>query len=255
MADVALIEKVVELGRAARARTRLKVRQPLREIVVHVRNDDEAEALRTHGDQVLEELNIKRLALVEDPAELVSYVIKPNLPVLGPKLGKRLGPVRAALQALDPAEVAARVGAGQVISLDMPGEDEPLVLSPDEVLVETKQKEGYVVEQEKGLVVALDTTLTEDLRQEGVARDLVRLVNEMRKSAGFAISDRITTTYQVRDGNGQAARLAAALTRFGDYVQQETLSLRLEAAAPPAGAVTQEEKLDGVDLLLSVCRS
>ena len=255
MADVALIEKVVELGRAARARTRLKVRQPLREIVVHVRNDDEAEALRTHGDQVLEELNIKHLALVEDPAELVSYVIKPNLPVLGPKLGKRLGPVRAALQALDPAEVAARVSAGQVISLALADDDEPLVLSPAEVLVETKQKDGYVVEQEKGLVVALDTTLTEDLRQEGVARDLVRLVNEMRKSAGFAISDRITTTYQVRDGNGQAARLAAALARFGDYVQQETLSLRLEDTAPPAGAFAQQEKLDGVDLLLSVCRS
>lgn len=252
MADVALVEQVVELGRAARARSRMKVRQPLREIMVHVRNDSEAEALRTHADQVLDELNIKHLALVEDPAELVSYVIKPNLPVLGPKLGKRLGPARAALAALDPVEVAASVQAGRVVSLLLPDEDEPLLLAPDEVLVETKQKEGFVVEQDRGLVVALDTSLTEDLRQEGVARDLVRLVNELRKAAGFSISDRITTTVQVAHGNGSADRLAAALARFGDYIQQETLSVSLAEAAPPAGAFARTEKLDDLDLLVSV---
>jgi isoleucyl-tRNA synthetase len=260
MADVALVEQVVELGRAARARTRLKVRQPLREIMVHVRNDEEAEALRTHADQVLEELNIKRLTLVEDPAELVGYVIKPNLPVLGPKLGKRLGAARAALTALDPAVVAATVAAGQVIHLGVEdNEDGELLLAPDEVLIETRQKEGFVVEQDKGLVVALDTALTEELRQEGVARDLVRLVNELRKTAGFAISDRIMLTYQFANGGGTepagAERLHVALDRFGPYIQQETLSVGLANAAPAGDAFTQQERLDGVDLVLSVRRS
>jgi isoleucyl-tRNA synthetase len=255
MSDVALVERVVELARAARARTKLKVRQPLREIMVHVRNDEEAEALRTHTDQVLDELNIKRLLVVDDPAELVSYVIKPNLPVLGPKLGKRLGAARAGLAALDPAEVAAKVAAGEVIHLPPDGADEePLLLAPDEVLVETKQKEGFVVEQEKGLVVALDTTLTEELRQEGMARDLVRTVQELRKAAGFAISDRISLTYQVDGGNGTGERLAAMLARFGDYIQQETLSTSLAEAPPPAGAHTGEDTLDGVTLRLAVCR-
>ena len=254
MDDVALVEQVVELGRAARARSRLRVRQPLGEIRVHVRNDDEAAALRTHTDQVLDELNIKRLVLVTDPAELVSYVIKPNLPVLGPKLGKRLGPVRAALLALDPAEVAATVGAGRTLSLPVEGEDGPVVLAPDEVLVETRQREGFVVEQDKGLVVALDTTLTEELRQEGLARDLVRLVNELRKAAGFAISDRITTTYQLANGGGAdgTSRLHTALARYGDYIQQETLSLRLADATPPEGAFARQETLDDLPVLLSV---
>ena len=256
MSDVALVEVVVEMGRAARARSRIKVRQPLHEIAVHVRNDAEADALRTHADQVLDELNIKTLAVVADPSDLVSYVIKPNLPLLGPKLGKRLGPARAALTTLDPATIAAAVQAGDVIRLHLPGEDEPLLLAPDEVLVETRQREGFVVEQDRGLVVALDTTLTEELREEGVARDLVRLVNELRKAAGFRISDRITTTFQVAAGaDGNAARVQAALARFGGYIQQETLSLGLADAAPPAGAFTGEETLDGVPLVLSVCRT
>ncbi|HMA33732.1 MAG TPA: isoleucine--tRNA ligase [Chloroflexia bacterium] len=256
MADVALIEDVVEMGRAARARAKLRVRQPLREIMVHVRNDDEAAALRTHADQVLEELNVKRLTLVEDPAELVGYVIKPNLPVLGPKLGKRLTAVRAALAALDPAAVAARVAAGATIALPGTGDDEPVVLAPDEVLVETRQKEGFVVEQDKGLVVALDTMLTDDLRQEGLARDLVRLVNELRKAAGCEISDRITTTYQFVDEGDLTgmARTRAATARFGDYIRQETLSTHLAEAAPSAEAFSQEVTLDGVRLRLSVCR-
>ncbi len=258
MDDVALVEQVVELGRAARARSKMRVRQPLRELVVHVRNDDEAKALRTHDDQVLDELNVKRLVLVDDPAELVSYVIKPNLPVLGPRFGKRLGAVRAALSALDPAAVAATVNAGRVLALNVDGEDEAVVLAPDEVLVETKQREGYVVEQDKGLVVALDTTLTEELREEGLARDLVRLLNELRKAAGFAISDRITTTYALPPANGDtpqtALRLHAALDRFAPYVQEETLSTSLVNADPPTGAFSRTEQLDGLDVLLSVRR-
>src|SRR5262249_46019721 len=188
-------------------------------------------ALRTHDDQVLEELNVKALTVVDDPAELVGYVIKPNLPALGPRFGKRLGAVRAALSALDPAEVAATVAAGRVLALTVEGEEEEVMLAPDEVLVETKQREGYVVEQDRGLVVALDTTLTEALRQEGLARDLVRLLNEMRKDAGLTISDRIATTYALaleNDADPQtAARFHAALDRFGSYIQEETLSVSL----------------------------
>ncbi len=258
MDDVALVQQVVELGRAARARSKLKVRQPLAEMQVHVRNDDEAEALRTHRDQVLEELNVKQLHLVDNPDELVSYVIKPNLPVLGPRFGRRLGAVRGALAALDPGEVAAAVAAGRVLTLEVEGEDEEVVLAPDDVLVETRQREGYVVEQDRGLIVALNTTLTEELRQEGLARDLVRLLNELRKSAGFTISDRITATYALAplrpDVPELAERLRAALDQFGAYVQQETLSTSLLNATPPAGAFSREESLDGLNVILSVRR-
>ncbi|MGI8587478.1 MAG: isoleucine--tRNA ligase [Chloroflexia bacterium] len=250
IADVDLVERVVELGRAARARTRLKVRQPLREIMVHVRNDEEADALRTHTDQVLDELNIKRLSLVEDPAELVSYVVKPNLPVLGPKLGKRLGAARAALASLDPAEVAARVAAGEAISLGPDEDGEPVLLAPDELLVETRQREGFVVAQDKGLVVALDTELTEDLRQEGAARDLVRLVNDLRKTAGFSISDRISTTAEFPADAPGSARVEVAFARFADYIKQETLSTELSTSTVEGTAPTGTATLDGVPIKL-----
>src|SRR4029079_10291992 len=135
-----------------------------------------------------------------------SYVIKPNLPVLGPRLGKRLGALRATLAAAEPGAIAAAVLAGRPVTFQLDGEDAPLELAPSDLLVETKQREGFAVEQDKGLVVALDTTLTDDLKAEGLARDLVRLIQDLRKDAGFAISDRITTTVTLA-GDGGAERL------------------------------------------------
>jgi isoleucyl-tRNA synthetase len=205
-------------------------------------------------DQVLDELNVKRLTLTSDAGELVSYVIKPNLPVLGPRLGKRLGPMRAALAALDPAMVAGTVAEGKPVFLTLPGEDEPLELAPTDLLVETQQREGYAVEQDRGVVVALDTTLTDDLRAEGLARDLVRLIQDMRKDAGFAISDRIHTSYLV-SSDGGADRLRAALARFGDYVKSETLSLDLAEGPAPEGSYAAVHTLDGAALTLAVRRS
>jgi isoleucyl-tRNA synthetase len=254
LSNTALVQRVVELGRAARARTKLKVRQPLGEIRVFVPNADDRAALTRMQDQVLDELNVKRLTLTADAGELVSYVIKPNLPVLGPRLGKRLGPMRAALAALDPAMVAGTVAEGKPVFLTLAGEDEPLELAPTDLLVETQQREGYAVEQDRGVVVALDTTLTDDLRAEGLARDLVRLIQDMRKDAGFAISDRIHTSYLV-SSDGGADRLRAALARFGDYVKSETLSLDLAEGPAPEGSYAAEHTLDGAALTLAVRRS
>ena len=188
----------------------------------------------------------------------MGYVIKPNLPVLGPKLGKRLGAVRTALTALRPGG-GRRYGAARVRSSVWPwtAKTKPLLLAPDEVLVETKQKEGYVVEQDKGLVVALDTTLTEELRaggrgpRPGAPRQRATQVGGLRHQRPHHARP---MSWRTATASPPGRRLQA-LDRFGPYVQQETLSLGLDNAAPPPDAFTQQEQLDGVDLVLSVCRS
>ena len=128
-------------------------------------------------------------------------------------------------------------------------------LQPNDLLVETREREGFAVAQEAGLVVALDTELDEALMQEGLARDLVRIINDMRKSADFSVSDRITTYYTL-DGSDSEDRslVVGALNSFGDYVRAETLSNDLVQAEPPDGAFAQEEQVGKALLRLAVTR-
>jgi isoleucyl-tRNA synthetase len=183
-------------------------------------------------------------------------VIKPNLPVLGPKYGAKLGPIRGALNSADPAEIAARVEAGERVTLQL-GEG-TIELEPSEVLVETREREGYAVAQEGGLVVAFDTELTEELLREGIARDLVRVVNDMRKSAGFDVSDRIALTYKVAgasDGGDGVESLRGALAGHRDYLKAETLADEMqEAGETTEGAYVQEESFGGAKVMLGIKR-
>jgi isoleucyl-tRNA synthetase len=254
--DTALAQRVVGLGRAVRSKSGIKVRQPLRAMVVRAPSTAEAEALGRLEPQVLEELNVKRMEVTQQVGDLISYVIKPNLPVLGPKYGAKLGPIRGALNSADPAEIAARVEAGEAITLQL-GE-ETVELEPNEVLVETREREGYAVAQEGGLVVAFDTELTEELVQEGIARDLVRVVNDMRKSAGFDVSDRITLTYSVAgasDGKDGVESLRGALAGHRDYLKAETLTDDMQEASETAeGAYVQEESFGGAKVTLGIKR-
>jgi isoleucyl-tRNA synthetase len=253
--DTALAQQVVSLGRAVRNKAGIKVRQPLRGMVVRAPSQGVAEALARLEPQVLEELNVKRLEVTQQVGDLITYVIKPNLPVLGPKYGAKLGPIRSALGASDPAEIAARVEAGEAVSLSL-ADGESVELEPSEVLVETREREGYAVAQEGGLVVAFDTELTEELVQEGIARDLVRLVNDMRKSAGFDVSDRITLTYSVSgvDGKDGVESLRGALSGHQEYLKAETLADDMREGAEEEGAYSQDERFGGATVRLAIKR-
>ncbi|HET9495326.1 MAG TPA: isoleucine--tRNA ligase, partial [Chloroflexia bacterium] len=253
--DVALAQRVVSLGRSARNKASVKVRQPLREIVVRVPNSADEEAMRRIEPQVLEELNIKKIELTPEVGDLITYVIKPNFAQLGPKYGKRLGAVREALAALEPAEVAARVQAGEPVSVKVAGESEPVELLPTEIVVETREREGFAVAQEGGLVVALDTELDDDLLREGLARDLVRVINDMRKSAGFDVSDRITTYVRVEGPeDGDRSLAEGALESFRDYIAAETLTHTLVEGEAEDGAYRQDERVGNATLHLAVKR-
>ncbi|HEX2173767.1 MAG TPA: class I tRNA ligase family protein, partial [Dehalococcoidia bacterium] len=243
MAETAVVQRVVSLGRAARSKAAIKVRQPLAEVVVKPRSPDERAGLERFADQVLEELNVKRLRFAEEEGELIDYVVKPNLPVLGPKYGKQLGPIREALKVANAAAVAAAVRANDPVRIDS------VELAPHEVLIEVVGRAGYAAAAEAGYVVALSTEVTSALAREGLVREVVHRLQTMRKAAGFEIADTIVT-YLEADPD-----LRSDLTAQSEYLKQETLSRDLVWASPPAEAYREALKVDGREILAGVRRT
>ena len=197
--EMAEVRRVVELGRQARSQSGIKLRQPLRRLVVQG-----AAAAAPHAAEIGDELSVKEVEF--GPVEATELRVKPNLPVLGPKLGKELAAVRAKLEAGEFEELDG--GRLRVDGLE---------LAPEEVLVERRGKEGWAVAGEDGLTVALDLALDEQLELEGRAREVIHRVNTMRKDAGLAITDRIVLT------------LPADLAEHQDWIARETLAERVEA--------------------------
>jgi isoleucyl-tRNA synthetase len=245
--SVEAVMRVVELGRAARNAANLKVRQPLARALVKAPTPALGDAVRRLQDQALEELNVKELELVESAGDLVEYSVLPRLPVLGPKYGKRLPKLRAALAALDPREAAARALAGEPVELEVDGES--VRLSPEELLIEERERPGLASVSEGGYVVALDAEITPELYYEGLARDFVRQVQSLRKEAGFDISDRIRVRYEGHED------LGAALARHDEYARVETLADSIEAGEPGDGALAHPVQVGDAEARVSVRRS
>jgi isoleucyl-tRNA synthetase len=240
---IRLAMRVSSLGRAARSKGKVKVRQPLARVIVRAR-PEEASYLATIEDQVLEELNVKALEVSDDDA-LASFKLRPNLPVLGPKYGKQVGAIRSALDALDAGVVAAQVRAGNSIVVG------DFILDPDDVLVDVEEREGFAVSIDTswGLMVGLDTDLTPELEAEGMAREIVHRVQNVRKAAGLEIEDRI-----VMYVGGDSAAVADALATHDDYVRQETLSVQVLLGAQPQDAYVEEQDIQGIQLTLAVVK-
>jgi isoleucyl-tRNA synthetase len=211
------------LGRAARGSADIKLRQPLAAARVNVGSRQEREDLLELVDVLKEEINVKGIEVVSEVGELVNYKLLPNNRVLGPRLGKMFPKVKAALEAIDPAQAARTLQAGENIVLVV--EDHRVELGGEDVLVQTESRGGLAVASDKGVTVAVDTDITPELLREGYARDLVRAINNMRKDAGFDISDRIELAYEAQ---GEAAQ---AISDFGEYIQQETLAVRMDAGS------------------------
>ena len=180
-------------------------------------------------------------------SKLVSYRVLPDNKLLGPRFGAQFPQVRTALAALDPGEVAQSVANDRPVSLEVDGQ--PVELAPAEILVSTQPAEGLAVAADKLATVAVDATLTPELKAEGLAREVVRRIQAMRKDAGFDISDRITTYYQAGD------ELAGVFQRWENYIMAETLSTSLVAGAAPQGAYTETQKVEGETLELGVQRN
>ncbi len=220
--DMSAVLEVVRLGRAARGEANVKVRQPLPAVLVYSREPAVMAAIERLQDQVIDELNVKEVRPLLELGQVVSYDIRPKLPVLGPKYGRQLGAIRAALAAEPPASVAERVQAGQNVDLSLP-EGVTVSLEPSEILVDLMKRAGYASAQGPRATVVLDTAVTPDLVDEGIARDFVRGVQEMRKTAGYRIEDRIEIEFAADP------EIMAALERHAEYVATETLAESVSA--------------------------
>ncbi len=214
---LSIVQKVVALGRTAREASRIRVRQPLARLLVRVPDKAMLAQLKAHEDQVLDELNVKAIEFIEQDAHIVTYRVKPNLPRVGKRLGKYVPAVRALLTEIDGGEVASAQVAGKTISLEV--DDQTIVLEPEDLLVETVAAAGFTSAESEGFLVALDTALTTALEIEGLARELVRTVQETRKSAGLEVSDRITL------GISGSGMIDDAVEKYRDYIMAETLAV------------------------------
>ncbi|MEM7113492.1 MAG: class I tRNA ligase family protein [Chloroflexota bacterium] len=233
-----------KLGRSARGGEDIKLRQPLAQAQVFVGSERERATLAELADVLAEEINVKAFEVVSEVGELVNYRLQPNNRTLGPRFGRDFPKVRKALMALDPADAARVLQSGEPLSIELNGES--VGLTNEEVLVQTEARGSLAVASEKGVTVAVDTTLTPELVQEGYARDLVRLINNMRKDAGLEISDRIHLGYEA------TGDVAEALVNFASYVQEETLTTALQASSLADSSFELTAQVGGSDVSLSL---
>jgi len=246
LSQMALARQVASLGLGARSSANIKVRQPLGRAMAYVSGG--AGSLTAElAEIVTDELNVKTFEFVSEAGTLVNYRIMPDNKLLGPRFGAQFPKVRAALTSADPAKVAAAVNAGQPVTLTVDGQT--VDLAPNEVVVQTTPVEGLAVASDHGVTVAVDATLTPELRAEGLSREFVRRVQDLRKAAGLDISDRIRVVYEA------SPVLADAVKSFREYIMAETLALKLEAAPLPDGLPSVTDTFDGETVKVALERA
>ena len=215
------------------------MRQPLRRAVI-VANDAEREAISARAALVKAELNVKELDFVTEEGELVSYAVKPNYRSLGPRFGKRMPQVAAAVAALDPVHVARVMAEGGEVGIAVDGDEH--ALGAEEVTLSLQPLEGYEVEAEAGHAVALQLELDDELRREGLAREIVHAVQNARKAAGLEITDRIELSL------GGDEELLEAAREHEEYVAGEVLATAVAYDAADGVRAT----LDGRELVIAL---
>jgi isoleucyl-tRNA synthetase len=243
-AGMAAVQRTVRLGHAARSAAKVKVRQPLRRAVI-VANEGERAAIEALADLVTAELNVMDLDFVSEEGELVTYTVKPNYRTLGPRFGKHMPQVAAAVEALDASRVAATLADGGEVGISIDGTDH--TLGPDDLTLALAPLEGYEVEAEAGHAVALQLEIDEELRRAGLAREVVRAVQDARKNAGLEITDRIDL------GLGGDAELLAVAQEHEAYIAGEVLATSITFGdADGAGSTVSVATIDSRELRISV---
>ncbi len=265
--DMETARQVVTLGHGIRAAKNVKVRQPLKRVVI-VASPEQISAIDHLRELVSDELNVKAVQFAEREEELVTYQLRPNLATLSRKV-KDLVPeaddlqdktkkkelrekrqrltngVQTALLNLDAVPVARDLREGRNLTLSVDGMN--MELSPDDVLVQPQPRVGFAVQSENSLVVALDTELSPELVAEGLAREFVRHVQDLRKSAGLEVSDHVRIYYKA------SPKLANAVETFRSYIMAETLADEMAASEPSQEAVVQDS-FDGEKVTLGLAK-
>jgi len=217
--QVDAIRKMVELGRSARNKAELKIRQPLQELCFHLSDNSIKEFVIENQNIILEELNVKNIKYVDSTDKLIGYIIKPNLPFIGQDYGKELPKIKDAISKMDSDKIVSDINEDGEVAIHL--ESKTINLKRDAFLIDKESKEGYTSESDGNITVGLTTELSEKLVQEGIARDVIRHVQIMRKNANFAVEDRINI-YGSFDGE-----IGDAIKANEDYFKNETLTVNM----------------------------
>jgi len=225
-------QRIVSLVRAIRNKTSLKVRQPLKRIILPISNEQARKEIQQMEDVILDEINVKAIEYVSDDSEIVHKSIKPNFKILGPKYSKSVQPIASAIRKFTSAQIKELEKNG-ILHIQVEGKD--IAITREDVEILHEDIKGWVVESDNVLTVALDTELTEELINEGYAREFVNRVQNMRKDAGFSVTDRVRIRYKANE------KISKALSSLQSYVKNETLAVEFgESVNVSAQGVQQE---------------
>ena len=217
-------EKIVMLVRSMRMKTNLKVRQPLKRIILPITSDAERDLIRRVEGVILDEINVKTIEYVTDESGIVKKSAKANFKSIGPKFGKAVQPIAQRIKQMDAGEILQLESTG---SLELPVNGHSFTIGKEDVEIVREDIQGWLVESEGGLTVALDTELTDELVAEGLAREFVNRIQNMRKDAGFHVKDRIAVYYHGSE------KLERAVQSMSSYIRSETLAVELSNVFAP----------------------
>jgi isoleucyl-tRNA synthetase len=246
-AEMALVKRLVSLGHAARNQAQIRLRQPLREAAFAVSKASEREVVGRYKDIIQEELNVKQVRLLDTVQEAAEYKLKPLPMQLGQKYGAQFPAIRTAVLELDADLAAQKLLSGESILLEFDGLE--IKLLPSEVEVQISPREGFTAAAEGAYVAALVTEIDKSLLEEGLANEVVRRVQELRKQAGFSVDDRIAIEY------AGTSELANAIAVHHRHIAAETLGVSLESVNSPSGSADAEFTFQGQELKLAISRS
>lgn len=209
---------IASLALSLRKKEQIKVRQPLKKIMIPVRNTEEKEAIGLVADLIQSEINVKSIELLDDASDILVKEIKPNFKTLGPRFGKN---IKAAVQMINGLsnDQVKTLEAGESLAVQVNGE--AATIEPTDVLIQSKDIEGWLVANGNGLTVALDIQLDDDLIDEGIAREMINRIQNLRKDAGFEVTDKIIL-YLSED-----VALVRVFEKHQAYIQQETLTTKI----------------------------
>ena len=217
--EIDTVIQIVSLSRSARNKANIKIRQPLAELAVYA-DDNIQNITKNNQNEILEELNIKTLKFVVNESDLVQYNVKPDFPTLGKKYGKDISRITAYLNDVDNEKLVQIVKSGK--SLIIPGTEGELEILPDELILEEIPVKGYGISSGKNIIVGVCTEISEELKQEGLVRDLIRQVQNLRKDSGLKVEDRIEIEI-----NG-STELNNAVESYESYFMNEVLGVKLD---------------------------
>ncbi|MCI0377780.1 MAG: class I tRNA ligase family protein, partial [Gemmataceae bacterium] len=239
--------QIVSLGRAVRNSSKIRVRQPLAELKVQPGSDADRQAVEQFADQICEELNIKKVTLHDSTqGPLLKFEVKLNMKNAGSKLGSRTKAVQTALASMVATALAEKVQAGQAVEIVTT--DGPLMLEPADLIVSPVVDQGFAGLADRGTQLLLDARITPELALEGLAREVVRHVQNCRKEAGLQMEDRIVLYL------GAEGKLAEAIQAYRDYIAAETLGAEWSDKPLGQGAYRAEVKIEGQPLVIELKR-